>query len=161
VIILIVSCRPTWLIVSPADSYDVLALVKHSNEGGPGPRYNMKEDPGSSTLIMLKVHGCHLYLMPRFSEAGDNRTRGMGLPPHQSNLGGAPSHPLQVHTPPPAKVPVETRLSGNHASASDSRSEAKTWARGRFGDHFGLFRAPGRGQAAELEARAGQLSPLL
>jgi len=67
--------------VSPADGYDLLALVKHSNEGGPGPRYNMKEDPGSSTLIMLKVHGCHLYLMPRFSEAGDNRNRRMGLPP--------------------------------------------------------------------------------
>jgi hypothetical protein len=73
--------------VSPANGYISLGLVMHSNEGGPGPRYNMKEDPGSSTLIMLKVHGCHLYLMPLFSEAGDNRTRGMGLPPHQSNLG--------------------------------------------------------------------------
>ena len=148
--------------VSPASGYVSLALVKYSNEGGPGPRYNMKEDPGSSTLIMLKVHGCHLYLMPRFSEAGDNRTRGMGLPPpHQSNLGGAPSHPLQVHTPPPAKVPVETRLGGNHASASDSRSEAIDWARGRFGDHFGLFSASVRGQAAELETSTGQLAPLL
>ncbi len=149
--------------MSPAYIYDLLALVKHSNGGGPGPRYNMKEDPGSSTLIMLKVHGCHLYLMPRFSEAGDNRTRGMGLPPppHQSNLGGAPSHPLQVHTPPPAKVPVETRLGGNHASASDSRSEAIDWARGRFGDYFGLFSASVRGQAAVLEARAGQPAPLL
>ncbi len=52
--------------VSPAYGYVLLALVKHSNEGGPGPRYNMKEDPGSSTLIMLKVHGCHLYPMPLF-----------------------------------------------------------------------------------------------
>jgi hypothetical protein len=39
--------------VSPAYGYVSLALVKHINEGGPGPRYNMKEDPGSSTLIML------------------------------------------------------------------------------------------------------------
>ena len=99
--------------VSPAYVYVLLALVKHSNEGGPGPRYNMKEDPGSSTLIMLKVHGCHLYLMPRFSEAGDNRNRWMGLPPHHSNQDRAPSHPLQVHTPPPAKVPVEASLGEN------------------------------------------------
>jgi hypothetical protein len=34
-----------------------LALVMHSNEGGPGPRHNMKEDPGSSTLIMKREHG--------------------------------------------------------------------------------------------------------
>ena len=141
--------------MSPAYGYGSLALVMHSNEGGPGPRYNMKEDPGSSALIMLKVHGCHLYLMPRFSEAGDNRTRGMDLPPHQSNLGKAPSRPLQIHTPPPAKVPVETRLGGNHASASDSRSEAIDWARGGCGDHFGLFGTPVRGQGAELEASTG------
>jgi hypothetical protein len=109
------------LIVSPAYGYVSLALVKHSNEGGPGPRYNMKEDPGSSTLTMLAVHAYHLYLMPLFSEAGDKRTRGMDLPPppHQSNLGKALSRPLQVHTPPLAKMSVETRLSGNHTSAFD------------------------------------------
>jgi hypothetical protein len=67
--------------VPPAYSDFRLALVMHSNEGGPGPRHNMKENPGSSTLIMLKDHGCHLYLMPWFSEAGDNRNRRMGLPP--------------------------------------------------------------------------------
>jgi hypothetical protein len=50
---------------------------------------------------------------------------------------------------------VETRLGGNHTSASDSRSEAIDWARGGCGDHFGLFRASVRGQAAELETRAG------
>jgi hypothetical protein len=101
------------------------------------------------------VHGCHLYLMPLFSEAGDNRTRGMGLPPHQSNLVKAPSRPLQVHTPPPAKMSVETWLGGNHTSASDSRSEAIDWARGGCGDHFGLFSASLGGQAAELETSAG------
>ncbi len=82
-------------------------------------------------------------------------------PPHQSNLGKAPSRPLQVNTPPLAKVPVETRLGGNHTSASDSRSEAIDWDRGGCGDHFGLFRASVRGQAAELETSAGQLAPLL
>ena len=82
--------------MSPAYRYVSLALVKCSNEGGPGPRYNMKEDSGSSTLIMLKVHGCHLYLMPRFSEAGDNRNRRMGLPP-------PPEQPGQSPLPPPFK----------------------------------------------------------
>ncbi len=148
--------------VSPAYGYVLLALVMHSNEGGPGPRYNMKEDPGSSTPTMLVVHAHHLYLMPLFSEAGDKRTRGMDLPPpHQSNLGKAPSRPLQVHTPPLAKMSVETRLGGNHTSASDSRSEAIYWARGGCGDHCGLFGASVQGQAAELEACAGQPAPLL
>ncbi len=43
--------------LSPAYGYGSLALVMHSNEGGPGPRHNMKEDPGSSTLIMKREHG--------------------------------------------------------------------------------------------------------
>ena len=101
---------------------------------------------------MLVVHA---YTEPLFSEAGDKETRGMDLPLHQSNLGKA-SRPLQVHTPPLAKMQIETRLGGNHTSASDSRSEAMDWARGGCGDHFGPFRASVQGQAAELEASAGQ-----
>jgi hypothetical protein len=81
-------------------------------------------------------------------------------PLHQSNLGKSPSRPLQAHTPPLAKMSVETRLGGNHTSASDSRLEAIDWARGGCGDHFGLFRASVKGQAAELETSAGQLAPL-
>ncbi len=77
------------------------------------------------------------------------------------NLGKAPSRPLQVHTPPLAKIKIEARLSGNHTSASDSRPEAIDWARGGCGDHFGLFSVSVRGQGAELEASAGQLAPLL
>ncbi len=50
----------TYIPVSPAYGYASLALVKCSNEGGPGPRYNMKEVPGSSTLTMLMMHGYHL-----------------------------------------------------------------------------------------------------
>jgi hypothetical protein len=115
--------------VSPAYGYDLLALVKHSNEGGPGPRHNMKEDPGSSTLIMLRVHGCHLYLMPRFSEAGDNRNRRM--------------------------VSVEASLGRKHTSASGSRSEAMDWARGGCGGHFELFNTSLGGQTAELVTSAG------
>ncbi len=75
--------------MSPAFGYISLALVKYSNEGGPGPRYNMKEVPGS-TLIMLVMHA---YPVPFFSEAGDKETRGVDLPIHQSNLGKAPSRP--------------------------------------------------------------------
>ncbi len=43
--------------VPPAYGDILLALVMHSNEGGPGPRHNMKEDPRSSTLIMKREHG--------------------------------------------------------------------------------------------------------
>ncbi len=83
----------------------------------------------------------------------------MGLPPHQSKLGKAPSHPLLGHTPPLAKMQIEIRLGGNHTSASDSRSEAIDWARGGCGDHFGLYSESVRGRAAELEARAGDPRP--
>ncbi len=76
-----------FVVVSPAYGYIALALVKCSNEGGPGPRYNMKEDPGSSIFSMLVVHGYHLYLMPLFSEAGDWKTSVDPLPPPQTNLG--------------------------------------------------------------------------
>ncbi len=76
-------------------------------------------------------------------------------PPPQTNLGKAPSLPLQVHTPPPAKMKIEAILDGNHTSASDSRSEAMDWARGGCGDHFGLLSASLGGQAAELETSPG------
>ena len=141
--------------VSPADGYDLLALVKHSNEGGPGPRYNMKEDPGSYTLIMLKVHGCHLYLMPRFSEAGDNRNRRMGLPPHQSNQDRAPSHPLSSTHSSPSQGASGGQPRRKHTSASGSRSEAMDRARGGCGDHCELFSSSLGGQTAELVTSAG------
>ncbi len=127
--------------VSPAYGYVSLALVKYSNGGGPGPRYNMKEVPGS-ILIMLVVHA---YPEPLFSEAGDKETREVDLPLYQSNLDKAPSRPLQVQTPRLAKMQIETGLGGNRTSASDSRSEAIDWARGGCGDHFGLFSASLRG----------------
>jgi hypothetical protein len=78
----------------------------------------MNEDPGSFTLTMMVVHGYHLYLMPLFSEAGDKETSVDPLPP-QTNLGKDPSRPLQLHTPPLAKMKIEASLGGNHTSASD------------------------------------------
>ena len=57
--------------MSPAYGFIALALVKCSNDGGPGPRHNMKEDPGSSIFSMLVVYGYYLYLLPLFSEPGD------------------------------------------------------------------------------------------
>ena len=43
-------------IVSPAYGFSALALVKCSNEEGPGPRHNTKEDPGTSSLVMKGEH---------------------------------------------------------------------------------------------------------
>ena len=80
--------------MSPAYGFSALALVKCSNEGGPGPRHNMKEDPGTFTLNMRREHGCHLYLMPWFSEAGDNRNRRMGLPTTRAARAEPPPTPF-------------------------------------------------------------------
>jgi hypothetical protein len=95
----VVSRAPSRGVVDTSVGDVNIKNIKYSNQGGPGPRYNMKEVPGS-ILIMLVVHA---YPEPLFSEAGDKETRGMYLPLHQSNLGKAPSRPLQVHTPPPCK----------------------------------------------------------
>jgi hypothetical protein len=45
------------LVVSPAYGYIESALVKCSNEGGLGPRYNREEDPWFSIFSMLMVDG--------------------------------------------------------------------------------------------------------
>ena len=57
------------LSVLPAYGYIELALVKCSNDGGPGPRHNMKGDPRSSIFSMLVVY--YLHLLTFFSEPGD------------------------------------------------------------------------------------------
>ena len=143
--------------VSPAYGFIALALDKCSNDGGPGPRHNMKEDPGSSIFSMLVVYGCYLYLLPFFSEPGDWKDQCGPLPPPSNQPGLSPPPPF-----PPwgtysttCKDELEAGLGGNHTSASDSRSEAADWARGGCGDRFGLFSAPVRGQGAEFEASAG------
>jgi len=141
--------------VSPAYGYIALALVKCSNEGGPGPRYNMKEDPGSSIFSMLVVYGCYLYLLPFFSEPGDWKDQCGPLPPSFKPTWAKPPPPPWGTYSTPCKDEGEASLGGNHTSASDSRSEAADWARGWCGDHPQLFGASVRGQAAELEASAG------
>jgi len=142
--------------VSPEYGFSALALVKCSNEGGPGPRHNMKEDPGTFTLIMRREHGCHLYLMPWFSEAGDNRNRRMGLPPPtRAARTEPPPTPFQVHTPPPSLSTSGGQPRRKHTSASGTRSEAMEWARGGWGDHCELFSSSLGGQTAELVTSAG------
>ncbi len=90
--------------MSPAYGFAALALVKCSNEGGPGPRYNRKEDPGSSIFSMLVVYGYYLYLLPLFSEPGDWKDQCGPLPPAlRPTWAKPPPHPLGVPTPPPAK----------------------------------------------------------
>jgi hypothetical protein len=141
--------------VSPAYGFSALALVKCSNEGGPGPRHNKKENTGSSTLIMLKEHGCHLYLMPWFSEAGDNRNIRMGLPPSPQQPGQSPlPPPSSTHSTPCHSVGLG-QPRRKHTSASGTRSEATDWARGGWGDHCELFSSSLGGQTAELVTSAG------
>ncbi len=47
-------------VVSPAYGYIESALVKCSNEGGLGPRHNMKRDHGSSIFNRQVVYYLHL-----------------------------------------------------------------------------------------------------
>ncbi len=142
--------------MSPAEGYGLLALVKRSNEGGPGPRYNMKEDPGSSTLIMKREHGhgvpCDPGQVIRILRC---TSPPLPLPPPSEQPGQNPLPPPSGTYSSPAKVPVEASLGGNHTSASDSRSEAMDWARGGCGDHFELFSTSLGGQTAELVISAG------
>jgi len=140
--------------VSPAYGFIALALVKCSNDGGPGPRHNMKEDPGSSIFSMLVVYGCYLYLLPFFSEPGDWKDQCGPLPPSFKPTWAKPPPPWGTYST-TCKDEPEAGLGRNPTSAFDSRSEAADWARGGCGDHFGLFSAPVRGQGAELEASAG------
>ena len=139
----------------PAYGFSALALVKCSNEKGPGPRHNMKEDPGTSTLIMKGEHGQKVPCDPGQVTTILGRTCPPLLPPFKPPWAEPPSLPPGVRTPPPANRPRRGRPQRNRTSASDSRSEAAPTSRGGCGDHFGLFGAPVRGQAAEPEARAG------
>ena len=140
--------------VSPAYGYIGSALVKCSNEGGLGPRYYREEDPGSSIFSMLMVYGCYLHLLTFSEKQVTGRINGDPFPPFKPSWAEPPSLPPGVRAPPPANRPRIGRPQRNRTSASDSRSEAAPTSRGGCGDHFGLFGAPVRGQAAEPEARA-------
>ncbi len=125
--------------VLPAYGYIALALVKCSNEGGPGPIYNRKQDPGSSIFSMLVVYGSYLYLLPLFSEPGDWKDQYGPPPPPSDQPGLRPIPPPWGTYSTTCKDEGEASLGGNHTSASDSRSEAADWARGGCGDHFWAF----------------------
>jgi hypothetical protein len=67
--------------VPPTYGYIVSALVKCSNDGDPGPRHNMKEDPRSSIFSMLVVYGYYLHLLTSSENQVTGRTSGDPLPP--------------------------------------------------------------------------------
>jgi len=87
-----------------------LALVKCSNEGGPGPRYNRKEDPGSSIFSMLVVYGYYLHLLTSSENQVTGRISGDPLPPFKPTWAEPPPLPPGVRTPPPAKDEPEAGL---------------------------------------------------
>ena len=141
--------------VSPAYGYIRSAPIKCSNDGGPGPRHTMKRDPGYSIFSMPVVYGYYLHLLTSSEKRVIGRISENPLPPFKPPWAEPPSLPPGVRAPPPANRPRIGRPQRNRTSASDSRSEAAPTSRGGCGDHFGLFGAPVRGQAAELEASAG------
>jgi hypothetical protein len=97
--------------VSPAYGFSALALVKCSNEECPGPRHNMKEDPGTSTLIMKGEHGQEVPCDPGQVTAILGTTCPPLLPPPPGHSGqNTLPPPFRRHTPPPVPVPLEDSL---------------------------------------------------
>jgi hypothetical protein len=88
--------------VSPAYGFSALALVKCSNEGGPGPGHNMKEDPGTPTLIMKREHGQEVPCDPgQVIRILGSTSPPLPPPPHQGSQDRTPSHPVSEDTPLP------------------------------------------------------------
>ena len=141
-------------IVSPAYGYIRSAPIKCSNDGGPGPRHKMKGDPGYSIFSMPVVYGCYLHPLTSSEKQVIGRISGDPLPPFKPIWAESPPSPLGYVLHPMQRMD-QRPASENRTSASDSRSEAASTSRGGCGDHFGLFGASVRGQAAELEASAG------
>ncbi len=67
--------------VSPAYGYIGSALVKCSNNGGPGPRHKMKGDPGYSIFSMPVVYGYYLHPLTSSENQVAIRISGNPLPP--------------------------------------------------------------------------------
>jgi hypothetical protein len=142
-----------WGSVPPAYGDFSLALVMHSNEGGQGSRHNMKEDPGSSTLIMKREHGQEVPCDP------GQVIRILGctsppLPPIRATRTEPPPTPFRYILLPLPKSQLRP-ASEKNTSASGLRSEAMDWARGGCGGHFELFNTSLGGQTAELVTSAG------
>jgi hypothetical protein len=116
-------------LVSPAYGFSALALVKCSNEGGPGPRHNMKEDPGTSTLIMKREHGQEVPCDPgQVIRILGCTSPPLPLPPHQGSQDRTLSHPLPGTHPSPSLSTSGGQPRRKHTSASGTRSEAMGWA---------------------------------
>ena len=114
--------------VSPAYGYIKSALVKCSNEGGLGPRFNMKGDHGSSIFNRQVVYYLNLLTSSRKQMTG--RINGYPFPPFQPSWAEPPSLPPGVCTPPPGTSTPGGQPLRKHTSASGTRSEAMGWARG-------------------------------
>ena len=114
--------------VSPAYGYIKSALVKCSNEGGLGPRFNMKGDHGSSIFNRQVVYYLNLLTSSRKQMTG--RINGYPFPPFQPSWAEPPSLPPGVCTPPPSTSTPGGQPLRKHTSASGTRSEAMGWARG-------------------------------
>ena len=117
--------------VSPAYGFSALALVKCSNEGGPGPRHNMKEDPGTSTLIMKREHGQEVPCDPgQVTSILGSTSPPLPPPPTRAARTEHPPTPFQRTHPSPSLSTTGGQPRRKHTSASGTRSEAMGWARG-------------------------------
>jgi hypothetical protein len=94
---------PELVIVSPAYGHIRSALVKCSNDGGPGPKHNMKGDPGSSIFSMPMVYGYYLHPLTSSEKQVTGRINGDPLPPLHTNMGRAPRPPPWGTYPAPCK----------------------------------------------------------
>ena len=117
--------------VSPAYGFSALALVKCSNKEGPGPRHNMKEDPGTSTLIMKGGHGQEVPCDPgQVTSILGNTSPPLPPPPTRAARTEHPPTPFKRTHPSPSLSTTGGQPRRKHTSASGTRSEAMGWARG-------------------------------
>jgi len=96
--------------VSPAYGYIRSALVKCSNNGGPGPKHKMKGDPGYSIFSMPVVYGYYLHPLTSSENQVAGRISGDPLPPFKPTWAEPPSLPPGVRAPPHAKDEPEAGL---------------------------------------------------
>ena len=94
--------------VSPAYGYIESALVQCSNDGGPGPRHNMKGDHGSSIFNRQVVY--YLHPLTSSENQGVGRISGDPLPPFKPIWAEPPPLPPGVRAPPPANDQGEASL---------------------------------------------------
>ncbi len=115
----------------------------------------MKEDPGTSTLIMKREHGQEVPCDPgQVIRILGCTSPPLPLLPHQDSQDRTPSHPLPGTHPSPSLSTSGGQPRRKHTSASGTRSEAMGWARGGWGDHCELFSCSLGGQTAELVTSA-------